>query len=99
MLLWATRREMWERGQIPAGCRNAGAGAGGPACPGSGRAACQALLMARHGNSAVSENSTVMELNMELSQRLINLEFKIEMILRKLDQKPDRADLAGLTRS
>ena len=55
--------------------------------------------MARHGNPAVSENSTVMELNMELSQRLINLEFKIEMILRKLDQKPDRADLAGLARS
>ncbi len=31
---------------------------------------------------------------MELSQRLINLEFKIDMILRKLDQKPDRVDLA-----
>ena len=44
--------------------------------------------------SPVSENSTVMELSMELSQRLINLEFKIDMILRKLDQKPDRVDLA-----
>ena len=30
---------------------------------------------------------------MELSQRLINLEFKIDLILRKLDQKPDRVDL------
>lgn len=47
----------------------------------------------------VSENSTVMELNIELSQRLINLEFKIEMILRKLDQKPDRADLVGMVKS
>lgn len=44
--------------------------------------------------SPVSENSTVMELSMELSQRLINLEFKIDLILRKLDQKPDRIDLA-----
>ena len=31
---------------------------------------------------------------MELSQRLINLEFKIDLILRKLDQKPDRTDMA-----
>ena len=43
--------------------------------------------------SPVSENSTVMELSMELSQRLINLEFKIDLILRKLDEKPDRSEL------
>ena len=47
----------------------------------------------------MSENSTVMELNMELSQRLINLEFKIEMILRKLDQKPDREDVVRMLES
>lgn len=34
---------------------------------------------------------------MELSQRLINLEFKIDLILRKLDEKPDRADIRALS--
>ena len=30
---------------------------------------------------------------MELEQRLTNLEFKIDLILRKLDEKPDRSEL------
>ena len=30
---------------------------------------------------------------MELSQRLTNLELKVGLILRKLDEKPDRSEL------
>lgn len=71
-----------------------GAGAAMPlALPSAAASQAPSIFNRTARRSPVSENSTVMELSMELSQRLINLEFKIDLILRKLDQKPDRVDL------